>query len=73
MRVILKTTMAGPSGVHHAGETVDLPEGEAKWLVRTGSAQAIAAATPVVSIETETVAQPEMAVAPRQRGRPRGS
>lgn len=67
--------MAGPAGVVMAGETVDLPDGEASWLLRQGSAERVTIAPfsvpagQIQAVETASVAPPET----RRRGRPRGS
>lgn len=46
MKVRMKTTMAGPSGIRHPEEVVDLPKAEAKALIKAG------AAVPVLSADT---------------------
>ena len=38
MRVKLLSTMAGPDGVNHPGDIVDLPEEEARQLIDNGQA-----------------------------------
>lgn len=41
MRLKMRTTAAGPDGVHLAGQVYDLPEPMAKAYVKVGSAEAI--------------------------------
>ena len=48
MQVKLNTIMAGPSGCHHPGTELELPEEQARELVRTGQATAITGQAPVV-------------------------
>lgn len=39
MRIKLRTNMAGPKGTTHAGQVVDLPEGQAYDLIERGFAE----------------------------------
>lgn len=35
MKVKLRTTRAGPKGVHRQGDVIDLPQSEAEYLINT--------------------------------------
>lgn len=55
MKVKLKTIMAGPEGTAQPGQVVDVPEGEARYLVETNQAEAVDPMKPVrkgTAIET---------------------
>ena len=75
MRVRLRSTMAGPSGVIQAGEVADLPEELARELIRTKQADAASGAPVVVTERAEDASaeKRETADAPPHRSnrRPR--
>ena len=54
MKVKLKTIMAGPNGCHSAGSIVDVPEGEARYLVETNQAEAVDAIKQKRGVAIET-------------------
>ncbi|MGD9879021.1 MAG: hypothetical protein AB7E70_21010 [Hyphomicrobiaceae bacterium] len=76
MLILMRSTMAGPQGVVMSGETVDLPDAEAAWLLRQGSAERVVVEPQMVPnaevtrvLETASIAPPET----RRRGRARSS
>lgn len=75
MRITLKSTMAGPLGVHYAGDVVEMADDDARWLIRTGSAEPVVDED-TASVEWNGITAPETAMLSlpetRRRGRPRG-
>ena len=65
MKIKLTSLMAGPGGVHQAGEVVDVSEVAGLALVNGGFA--VVVVERAAAIETATVEQGEMAVAPEQQ------
>lgn len=63
MRVRLKTLMAGPAGVHSAGQVLDLPTAQAYALCEGGYAEQVdaPAPAPAATIETASVAPQQAA------------
>ena len=64
MRVRLKTVMAGPDGVFHAGSVIDPPTDVAEALIAAGYAERLER-----SVETATVEPGARAVKPASRPR----
>lgn len=52
MRIVMRTTSAGPEGTRWAGGTYDLPEDEAKDLLASGSAVPAERSTRAAAAET---------------------
>lgn len=66
MKVKMRTTMAGPKGVFHVGEIIDLPKAEAYALCEGRFAEQVDAGD---APETAAVAPPENTARPRARPR----
>ena len=64
MKIKMRTTMAGPNGVIHAGEVVDVPKAEAYALCEGRYAEQIEAEP-----EAAAMAPPENTARPRARAR----
>lgn len=64
MKVKMRTTMAGPAGVFHAGQVVDLPKAEAYALCEGRFAEQVGEEP-----EAAALTQPETTARPRARPR----
>lgn len=67
MKIRMRTTMAGPKGVHSIGDVIDLPKGEAYALVEGRYADQVG--EPEADIESASVAAPENTARARARAR----
>jgi len=80
MRIRMKTVAAGPSGVLHVGQEVDLPDAQAQAFVAGGYAELVVQAQPKKSAaegdsaerEATTIEPPEDATRRHGVRRPRG-
>lgn len=68
MRIKLRTTMAGPEGVHLAGKEVDLPDDQAEDLLLHGFADFVR----TEATETANLPQPEETAVKAESKRRRG-